>query len=284
LRNAKKISERDFELLLSFLNEKNEGTVSLVKNQIRHALKIQPDFRNAIHKLSDPVIRTHAEMVVEESWFEEVQPAFRQLLRQGKHLDLEKGATLLATIAYPDLKISHVSARLNKMTEDLNRLLLKEYPLPIKPIQVLGQYLFRVQGFHGNEKNYYDPDNSFINKVLERKTGIPISLSLVYLLLAARLKLIAHGVGLPGHFIVGVRLPRGVVHIDPFNQGKILRKKDCEVLVKRMGFLFKEEHLDPVLPRQLLARMILNLINVYTEQGAVARAHWLTALFHLVQE
>jgi regulator of sirC expression with transglutaminase-like and TPR domain len=113
--------------------------------------------------------------------------------------------------------------------------------------------------------------------------GIPISLSCVYLLIGWRLNLLTHGVGLPGHFIVGHRISRGVVHIDPFNQGRILRKKDCEVMVRNAGYQFSEDLLDPVTNDQILARMIGNLLNHYTEQGNAARAHWLAQLFQSLQ-
>ena len=159
--------------------------------------------------------------------------------------------------------------------------MMEGYPLPLKPINDMGRYLFKQQGFKGDEKNYYSADNIFINKVLERRTGMPISLSCLYLFLAKRLNLITHGVGLPGHFIVGHRVPRGVIHVDPFHGGRILRKKDCEVLVRKLGFYFKEEYLDPVSNLQIIERMIVNLINIYSEQGASAKSHWLAQLFQI---
>jgi regulator of sirC expression with transglutaminase-like and TPR domain len=141
------------------------------------------------------------------------------------------------------------------------------------------RYFFEIERYKGNKENYNDPDNTFINRVLDRKLGIPISLSCVYLLVGWRLNLLIHGVGLPGHFIVGHRISRGVIHIDPFNNGRILRRKDCEVLVRNLGHQFSEELLDPTPNDQILARMVGNLINHNTEQGNVARAHRLAHIF-----
>lgn len=279
----KPVSETDFRLLVSFLADSNASTVSLARAQIRTALMDFPAFSHVLSSISNPAIRREVELLNESLWYERLEPQFRVLFRQGAKLDLENGAFLLATIAYPKLKREQLSHTLDAMAVDVDRTMSKTPPLPTRAVRAMQRYLFESCGFTGNKKNYNDPDNSFLNRVLERKVGIPISLSCVYLLVGWRLNLLVHGVGLPGHFIVGHRISRGVVHIDPFNNGRVLRKKDCEVLVRKLGYQFKEEHLDPSPNDQILARMMLNLINLYTEQGMTARAHWLTQLFQLVQ-
>jgi regulator of sirC expression with transglutaminase-like and TPR domain len=282
--SKKTLTDKDFQLLLSFLADWNEGTVSLVKNQLHTALKTQPQLKKLVTKVRDPHVRDLANAAIDEFLFEELEPLFRALLKKGTNIDLERGIYLLARVQYPELKFSEIAKQFDKMAEAVDRMMAAEQPLPTRPVNAMRRFIFEIQGFEGNEEHYNDPDNTYINKVLDRRTGIPISLACVYLLVGWRLNLLVHGIGLPGHFVIGHRVPRGVIHIDPFHGGRILRKKDCEVLVKRLGIAFKEEHLDPVNNRQILARMIVNLINVYTEQGNTPRAKQMTRLFQLIEE
>src|SRR5574337_509226 len=101
-------------------------------------------------------------------------------------------------------------------------------------IVALGDYLFREQGFHGNNDDYYDPRNSFLNDVLDRRTGIPITLSTVYMEVGRRLGLCLHGVGMPGHFLVKYVGPDEEIVIDPFNEGAIVSSADCQRILDRI--------------------------------------------------
>ena len=279
----KRISTKDFRLLLSFLADKSEGTVALAKRQIKEALTADPRLRAVALSVTEKDLKTRVETVLEEARFEQLEPQFRALFRRGANLDLERGAALLAATEYPELDFGAVTETLDRLAEEVDRGLAHEPARPTRSVQAMRRTLFETQRFRGNEANYYDPDNSYINKVLERKLGIPITLSLVYLLVGRRLNYPVHGVGLPGHFIVGHRIPRGVVHIDPYNHGRILRVKDCEVMVKRLGLPFRQKYLDPVANVQILSRMIVNLVNIYTDRGQPARAHALAQLFQWLE-
>ena len=280
----KPVSETDFRLLVSFLADPNSSTVSLARSQIKTALTATPAFANIFASITDHATRREVELLSEGLWYDRLEPKFRALFRDGEKLDLETGCFLLASIAYPDLTREHLARTLDTMATEVDRMIAEEPALPTRAVRAMQHYLFELQGFKGNKDNYNDPDNSFLNRVLERKIGIPISLSCVYLMVGWRLNLLVHGVGLPGHFIVGHRISRGVIHIDPFNQGRILRKKDCEVLVRNLGHQFSEDLLDPAPNDQILARLMGNLINHYTELGNVARAHWLAQLFQSLQK
>ena len=119
MKHKKKITEKDFHLLLSFLTENNEDTVSLVKDQLKTVLLDNPLYKQGISKISDLTIKSHAEMLLGEFWYEEVEPQFKELFKQGRHLDLEKAVTLLATIEYPELKLTDITKTLDTMAEDI---------------------------------------------------------------------------------------------------------------------------------------------------------------------
>lgn len=282
MRPPKKINSKDFHLLLSFLTESNKETLSLVKSQLKEALRRNRRYAELLNKVSDPRLRPLVESFQEELRFDEVKPAFVRLFRQGEDLDLEQGAYLLAKTEYPKLKLSEISLPLDQMAVDIDKTIAKQQPLPTRPISAVRKHLFETLKFRGNLSNFYDPENSYLNRVLKRRVGVPISLSVVYLLVSWRLRLLVHGIALPGHFLIAHRVPRGLVYVDPFNKGKIIRSKDCEVLVRRLGIPFRHAYLDPANNLQILARMIVNLINIYTDHGRPDRAKSLAGLFQLM--
>lgn len=276
-------SERDVALLVTFLADSNEKTVHLAKEKLKQILRQNPSYRQLLESTGDPSVAQEARLFLEETRLEDLEDTFRKLGRQGESLDLEEGSFRLATLAYPNLERSNISTLLDDMAQDMEEILDAEEPSPSQSISLLRKYLFHELGFHGNQSNYYDPDNSYLNRVLERRLGIPISLCTVYLLVAWRLDFPAHGIGLPGHFIIGHEGPTGTVYVDPFHDGRILTRVDCIELVRQRGIRFQEEFLAPTPANQILARMVVNLMNIYTERGDVERAQWLARLVPLVQ-
>ena len=139
----------------------------------------------------------------------------------------------------------------------------------------VSRLLFEEVGLRGNAEDYYDPRNSFLNDVLDRQIGIPISLSVVYLAVAGQVGLDAAGVGLPGHFVVRVERGGRQQLLDPFHGGRLLDQAGCEALVARMrpgGGPLDPRWLAPVTTRQILVRMLTNLKAVYTALGDWGRA------------
>jgi regulator of sirC expression with transglutaminase-like and TPR domain len=140
--------------------------------------------------------------------------------------------------------------------------------------------LYGTLGFHGNDKDYYDPRNSLINDVLERRLGIPISLAVVYCETARRLGVPARGVGFPGHFIVRIDRPYAVgqepLYVDPFFSGRSLDEAALNRMIARAlgpDATLKPEHLAPATSRAILVRILTNLKAIYLQRGDHARAH-----------
>lgn len=277
-------SAKDLELLLSFLSDPNDHTVQLARKQLKELIHRHPECLPLLRETRDPAVAAHAHQFLEETRLETLENDFRNLARQGDHLDLQEGAYLLALWANPGLKSSAISEPLDLLAEELEGILDAEEASLEEEVKLLRKFLFSQHGFHGNRENYYDPDNSFLHSVLERRSGIPISLSIVYLLLAQRVDIDAHGIGLPGHFIVGHAIPGRMLLVDPFGGGKLLTRQDCAELVRRRGLTFRDAFLAPTSNAQILARMIVNLVNVYTEQGKPDSAHWLSKLMAFFQE
>jgi regulator of sirC expression with transglutaminase-like and TPR domain len=137
---------------------------------------------------------------------------------------------------------------------------------------VLNRLLFDEEGFRGNDRDYYDPRNSFLNEVLTRRLGIPITLSVVYLEVAARAGVRGSGIGFPGHFLVRLERHGDTRLLDPFHGGRRLGEADCQALLQRLhgdAAHLDPRHLQPVTAQQILVRMLGNLRGIY-----LARRDW----------
>jgi regulator of sirC expression with transglutaminase-like and TPR domain len=214
---------------------------------------------------NDPLLRRRAQELIDHFGRQQTDTAFLSFcLKQGEDFDLEEGALLLARTQYPSLNPAAYRALLDSFACDLREHVpLSGDPEPI--IAGMNDYLFEQLGFCGNEENYYDPDNSYINRVLDRRTGNPISLCLVYLLLGKRLHLPIAGIGLPGHFVCRYQAPTDEFYIDAFNAGKLLSKADCVQYLIQTKHSLQAGYLSPVTSRRLLLRVCANLHQIYSE-------------------
>lgn len=225
--------------------------------------------------------------------------AFANLVRRAdSQVDLAHAALLIAQEEYPSLDIPHYLARLDDLAAAVRVHLAAmgaadEAPPPAI-IAALNQVVFAESGFHGNREDYYDPRNSFLNEVLDRRIGIPITISLVYMEVAARVGLPLHGIGMPGHFIVAYTGPgpasgrprSGEVFIDPYNAGALLTRAACAAHFRRLygpDFTFSSEYLTPLTRHQILARMLRNLKAIYLRRRDYGRAATVVDRLLLVQ-
>jgi regulator of sirC expression with transglutaminase-like and TPR domain len=179
--------------------------------------------------------------------------------------DLGRVAMVMTAYADPQLNIAHYVARLDELA-------VSAAHASADPA-VLSRYLFEDLGFAGNTRDYGDPRNSFLNEVIDRRLGIPITLSVLFLEVARRCGLDAAGVGLPGHFIVRAKRGGEWIYLDPFHRGVEMTVADCRKRVKSVaGVEFTPEHLQPVDARYVLMRMLNNLKNAHSKAAELDRA------------
>jgi regulator of sirC expression with transglutaminase-like and TPR domain len=187
---------------------------------------------------------------------------------------LAEAALLIAAEEYPDLVVPDWQERLADLGHRAAERITPELGLAAATA-ALRRLLADEEGFRGNAADYYDPRNSFLNDVLERRLGIPITLSLVYMDTGARAGLTVRGIGLPGHFVVQAERGGEQSLLDPFHGGRFLDQEGCAALLARVhgpGARLRPEHLRPVSGRQILVRMLANLKGVYTTLGDARRA------------
>jgi len=197
---------------------------------------------------------------------EEARRQFTEVVRRGEdEIELDRAALLIAAEEYPDLEINKYLAQLDLFADQVGHRGGGQ-PDPFDRLLSLSDYLFRELGFSGNVEDYYDARNSFLNDVIDRRVGIPITLSVIFMEVARRLALPVLGVGLPGHFIVKHVDRERETLIDPFHGGRMLSEADCQEMVEEMygGTVgFHPSFLNAVTKRQILTRMLQNLKGIY---------------------
>jgi len=263
------IPDRQVRALVQLLAEEDAAIAEAVRAKILAlGSRAVPYLREALAQ-QDVAIRGEAHDML--ACLAQAAAAQRfQVFSKGA-VDLEVGAFLIAQVAYPDLNVAAYRQRLDLMAGSLKER-LGARSAPDTVIQTMNHYLFVELGFQGDNDDYANPENSYLNRVLDRKLGIPISLSAVYLFLSRRLDLPVMGVGLPGHFLVTYTTGREARLIDPFNAGRVLTRDQCIDLVTRMGHPWREDYLGITPDRAILVRMIRNLITSYTNRGDKDRA------------
>ena len=205
--------------------------------------------------------------------------------------DLAPAALAIARIEYPQLDASRYLQALDRMgaaAADRIASLGDDADLP-RRIAEISAYLFKEQGFAGNRQHYDDPRNSFLNNVIDRRTGIPITLALVYIEVSRRAGLRIEGVNFPGHFLLGVH-PDGPeaargdgeqVIVDPFHGGTILSELDCRKLLRSHAgdeVPFDRRMLARATKLEIIVRMLVNLKRVYVRMRSFPQAHAITEL------
>ena len=192
-------------------------------------------------------------------------------------LNLAEAALLIASSEYPALDVTRYLARFDRMAETIGKRLSGPFS-PGRIILELNRFLFDEEGFAGNVQDYFDPRNSFLNDVLERKLGIPISLAVIYLEVGQRLGLPLVGVSFPGHFLVKLTVRAGDVVLDPFLGGQSLSPEDLEHRLESVLPEHKASRIEVTSllsaagKKQILLRMLRNLKAIYATARDPLRA------------
>ena len=202
------------------------------------------------------------------------QHFYQEIHQSDEQINLAKAALYIAQEEYPKLDAEEYLNALDTMADEVQERLPDErYPLRI--IQTINRYLYEDLGFTGNSEDYYDPRNSFLNDVIERRIGIPITLALVYLEIARRLEFPMVGIGMPGHFLIRPEFQEAGIFVDAFNRGDLLFEQDCqERLTQIYGrpVQMQPAYVESVTHRHFLARMLANLKIIYVNQQQLPKA------------
>ncbi len=262
------LPKSEIKAIAKLLKTTDESTIKLLEEQLKNFdSKLLIEINGEI---------SPEDIEVRKQFLDLVQKVKRESLKQdftnwskSSSNDLEAGIFLIAQFDNPLLEVDQYVKILNNwalsLTNSLKKVKLKNDPTSI--INEINHFLFMELGFKGNKESYYDPENSFIDRVIEKRVGNPIALSMIYLLIANRLGLPFAGVNMPAHFLVQFQDTFEPIYIDPFNQGEIITKSVCEERIKILKLSWQEDYLLPPNNKQIISRMIQNLINIYHNEG-----------------
>ena len=232
----------------------------------------------------DQHVKVQVNGIIHNLTFAGLEQEFINFLEGGirSMRDVENGIFLLARFSSPTLRVDLYRRKLDQMArtafEDI-RYAIDAY----EKMNLLLYYVFYSEGFSGSEKDYTDPYNSFIHRVMDRKKGLPLSLAVIVLFLAERLDLPFSGVNMPMHFILKFEGDTDAVFLDPFQKGREITLSQCRYFLKMNGLEVLDDHFSEASGIDILSRYIRNLINGYRKSGDEIRMRRLKRLLDLLE-
>ena len=270
------LDDANLRHLIGLLDDEDPRSLGLVRAKILEQGERALPFLDELRRASPAVpLAQRASELAEEVRFRALEGDFARLAASPVP-DLEEGAFLVSRFGQPGADLATYRAWLDRVAaavaEDLHD------DDPEAGVKRLIEHMFKSLGFAGNEADYYAPDNSYLTRVIDTRRGIPVTLTILFLLLAKRLKLPVYGVGTPGHFLAGFRASGDPLFVDCFRKGKLLNLAEVRRMLVRNGYDYRPEYVRACAPREILARMMRNLISIYQKSGAVTRAERLSSL------
>ena len=279
---SKPYPDKQITHLIKLIDDRDD----FVRCRVReHLIEMGHDalpFLEIAAKDEKPTTRAIARDIIGALYSHQLEGNFRHLAISGTNqINLEEGIILIMKFGYPDVDKREVRNILDQLAYELaDRIFPQDRPNEV--VQKLSHFLFVEKEFSGNHHNYYSLDNSYLNKVLKNKKGLPITLSTLCILLGKRIGQPIEGVGLPGHYIAQYSSVEGPIYFDPFHKGIIITPTDCKKLVTRMGFSFEERYLLPATNRETLVRIMNNLASLYNKNKESEKARQLGVFINIL--
>jgi regulator of sirC expression with transglutaminase-like and TPR domain len=287
-----KISKKEITALIHLLDDPDEQIYVHVKDKfISFGSKVIPHLELAWENSFEMLIQKRIEEIIHLIQFEAVQ---RELLNWAKkeQEDLLKGILIIARYQYPDLEEEKLRKQINQIKQDV-WLEINDELTALETVKILNHIIFDVHQFGGNINNYYSPQNSYINTVLETKKGNPVSLGILYLLIAQELKIPIYGVNLPDHFVLAyvdemanllnfskpTIEPNNILfYINPFSKGIISNRQEIDVFLQKLKLDPIPSYYNPCSNVEIVKRVIRNLIYSYEKLGHTEKIEELSKL------
>jgi len=256
--------------LLSLLDDPSPAVRKALLGRFQGMGRESEQFLKAIVAGPNRVLGWHARWFLAELKFADPVADFIEFIRSLNY-ELETGALLMSRTVNPDVDVGACCTMLDDIARRVRELVIEPASMRDK-CRILNRVFFHEFGFHGNNENYGDPLNSFLDQVLKRRKGLPVSLCMVYLLVAQRIGMQLEPVGLPGHFVVGCYADGSPFFVDVFEGGRLLSTDDLFAMLRRNHVSPRVTDLAPTPVREVLLRCCRNLSNHYGGTGDVQLA------------
>lgn len=262
---ARVLTPEDIHALIHLLGDDDLWVKEQARSTLRAAGDVAIPYLEEASSVSDELaIRGESDLILEDIHVDEIEREWVDLQATVEGEALEEGAFLLERMIVPECasRVESARAELRELAAGA-REAVPEYAALEERVEALRRYLHETCGFHGNTEDYYDPENSFLSSVLIRRTGIPITLALIYLTIGRRIGVPLVGIGMPMHFLIGFRTAGSYRYLDPFFGGREVSRGECLLLLERAGFEPAERYLRSAPVVGILERMARNLTVIY---------------------
>lgn len=278
-----KLNERELKALVSLLDDQDDQIVNQIIDKIRSLGKeIIPFLENEWETNFNPSVQRRIEELIHDLQYELLKDRIKDWY-DSKDQDLLTGLWLVATYQYPDLELEKIKQELEQIYYDA-WLEFKPDLYPYDQIKILNSVLFSKLKFGANTKNFHSPGNSMINIVLETHKGNPITLCIIYLLVAQKLKMPVYGVNLPNLFIVTYKEEKNQFYINAFNKGLIFTKQDIENYIHELRLTPQDSFFEPCSNLEIIRRVFRNLIMSFDKMGEHAKAEEVKELLLIIAD
>lgn len=260
------LDKKEFQALVSLLEDEDEEVNRHVEGKIMSlGSDIIPYLEEQWENSFDPNIQRKIEDMIHTLQFSQLKERFRDWKEKGGESLLE-GMWLVSLYQYPDTELNDLNKEIEQIYYDI-WIELKEDLHPYDQIKIINGALFSKLKFRANTKNFHSPNNSFLKSVLESKKGNPISLSVVYMLVAEKLGLPIYGVNLPNLFIITYKSEEVQFYVNAFNRGLIFSKKDIDNYLANLNLTPKPIYYEPCSNEDIIKRVLRNLIMAFEKLG-----------------
>ncbi|RUA33484.1 MAG: hypothetical protein DSY77_10025 [Bacteroidetes bacterium] len=260
------LDKKEFQALVSLLEDEDEEVNRHVEGKIMSlGSDIIPYLEEQWENSFDPNIQRKIEDMIHTLQFSQLKERFRDWKEKGGESLLE-GMWLVSLYQYPDTELNNLNKEIEQIYYDI-WIELKEDLHPYDQIKIINGALFSKLKFRANTKNFHSPNNSFLKSVLESKKGNPISLSVVYMLVAEKLGLPIYGVNLPNLFIITYKSEEVQFYVNAFNRGLIFSKKDIDNYLANLNLTPKPIYYEPCSNEDIIKRVLRNLIMAFEKLG-----------------
>lgn len=267
------------DAIIRLLQDDDPDTVTLTKKQLAAGGSESISDLKDLLSTDDEKVAFHVRDILTTIEGRSAKSAFEEVCRKIPAIaDLERGCWYLAQIFLPGLEIQKYKELVDDWGQELKSRTARLDSAPAR-VLAMAHLLGRDLGLRGNADDYYNANNSLLPCVIDSRLGIPISLSVLYMIVASRANIVVEGINLPGHFVVR----HGDILFDPFHEGRILSSRDCSEILSQQKLSLQPSHLQNAPPRLVLMRILGNLLHIFEEDDDESLHQMITKWIHLLE-
>jgi regulator of sirC expression with transglutaminase-like and TPR domain len=284
---------KEIKALIKLLDDNDQEVFTHVHDKLfEYGSAVIPSLETEWEGCFNPTLQERIENLIHEIQFTQLQSDMK-IWAASPTQDLLEGVFIICRYQFPDFNDQEVRNKIDDIKRDI-WVEMNNDMSPLEKVKLINHVLYTVHGFSGNTKNYHDPQNSFINKVLESKKGNQISLAIIYAIVAQGLDIPIYGVNLPQHFILSYqdneedapeeleKIDGVLFYINAFNKGFVFAKRDIDYFLKQLNLEPMEDYYKPCANSEILKRVVRNLVNSYEKSGSIEKSEELNKLYDIL--